>query len=172
MTGAAAALGAVLALAQGPALAIDLAVWAVLGLAVGYGAHRLPDAWLERDRGLTRLRPWEAGGRRYERVLRVHRWKWFLPDAGPVFAGGRAKRTLATRRAGDLERLAVETRRAELTHWVLLAAGPWFLLWNPRLLGTVMVAYAVIANLPCLLVQRYNRARIERFLARRAARRP
>jgi glycosyl-4,4'-diaponeurosporenoate acyltransferase len=31
-----------------------------------------------------------------------------------------------------------------------------------------MVGYAVVANAPCLIVQRYNRGRLERILARRA----
>ena len=31
----------------------------------------------------------------------------------------------------------------------------------------IMVVYAVSANLPCILAQRYNRARIQRLLARR-----
>jgi hypothetical protein len=30
-----------------------------------------------------------------------------------------------------------------------------------------MVAYAVLANLPCILAQRYNRARLHRLLARK-----
>jgi hypothetical protein len=29
-----------------------------------------------------------------------------------------------------------------------------------------MVLYAIVANVPCLLVQRYNRARLERVLRR------
>ena len=44
-----------------------------------------------------------------------------------------------------------------------MAAGPVFLLWNPWWLGLLMFAYAVIANLPCLIVQRYNRARLVAF---------
>jgi glycosyl-4,4'-diaponeurosporenoate acyltransferase len=160
----------VLALTPTAAVAVDVVVWTVLGVAVGYGAHRLSSTWLARDRGPTRLLRMEAGGRVYERVLRIQRWKRYLPDAGPVFSGGRAKRSLVTRAGGDLERFAVETRRAELTHWVLLAAGPFFLLWNPWSLALVMVAYAVVANVPCLLVQRYNRARIERLLDRRSRR--
>lgn len=158
------------ALTPRAAVLVDVAVWAVLGVAVGYGAHRLSSAWLAQDRGPTRLLPFEDGGRVYERVVRIQRWKRHLPDAGPVFSGGRAKRSLVTRRGDDLERFVVETRRAELTHWALLAAAPLFALWNPWWLTAVMAAYAVVANVPCLLAQRYNRARLQRVLARRAGR--
>jgi glycosyl-4,4'-diaponeurosporenoate acyltransferase len=49
---------------------------------------------------------------------------------------------------------------------VLLAVSPLFLLWNPWWLGLVMIAYAVVANGPCILIQRYNRGRLVRVLAR------
>jgi glycosyl-4,4'-diaponeurosporenoate acyltransferase len=72
----------------------------------------------------------------------------------------------------ELNRFVTETRRAEATHWVLLAAGPLFLLWNPWGLGLVMIAYAVVANVPCLVVQRYNRARLLRVVERARRRAP
>jgi glycosyl-4,4'-diaponeurosporenoate acyltransferase len=58
----------------------------------------------------------------------------------------------------------VETRRAELAHWPILALGPVFFAWNPWWLALAMVGYAVVANVPCILVQRYNRARLYRML--------
>ena len=36
----------------------------------------------------------------------------------------------------------------------------------PWWLGIAMAGYAVVANVPCILVQRYNRARLERMLTR------
>ena len=52
-------------------------------------------------------------------------------------------------------------------HWMILVIVPVFALWNPAPLVAAMVAYAVVANLPCVMVQRYNRARIERVTQRR-----
>jgi glycosyl-4,4'-diaponeurosporenoate acyltransferase len=69
-----------------------------------------------------------------------------------------------------LSRFAAETRRAELVHWCVLALTPFFVLWNPVGLFLAMVAYGVIANVPCIAIQRYNRSRIVRALAWRAAR--
>ena len=45
---------------------------------------------------------------------------------------------------------------------MILVIAPVFALWNPAPLLAAMVAYAVVANVPCIMVQRYNRARIER----------
>ena len=69
----------------------------------------------------------------------------------------------------DLGRYLVETRRGELAHWAIMAAAPLFLLWNPWTIWLLMVAYAVVANLPCIVIQRYNRARLLRILKRRQA---
>jgi len=142
------------------ALVVDVVAWTLLGLGFGYVANRVPEAWLACDRGLLRLAGFEAGGRWYERRLRIKRWKDLLPDAGAVFAGGRRKAGLVRPDRRALAALAVETRRAELVHAALLLTAPLFVLWNPWDLAAVMVVYAVVANVPCLLVQRYNRARL------------
>lgn len=147
---------------------LDAAAWAAWGTAAGYAAHRLPRTLLARDTSLTRLRACERGGCLYER-LRVRRWKRLLPDAGAVFRDGVAKRDLVGKDVASLQRLVEETRRAELVHWTVAALAPVFALWNPVPLTVAMVVYAVVANVPCILVQRYNRARLLRLLAPRVS---
>lgn len=142
----------------------DAAAWFAVSLVAGYVCHRLPDTRLDHDTALTRLRPFEHGGRFYERRLRIVRWKDRLPEAGDLFADGYDKRVVTR---ADLPRYVIETRRAEYTHWAIMAATPLFLVWNPFIVWWAMVAYAVIANLPCLVIQRYNRARVLRILGRR-----
>jgi glycosyl-4,4'-diaponeurosporenoate acyltransferase len=146
----------------------DSAAWAGWSAIVGYGAQRLPASTLDHDRWLTRPRRWERGGQIYE-GLGIRRWKDRLPEAGTLFRGGTSKRSLPGRSDDALHRFAAETRRAELVHWAIPAVTPAFALWNPPALVGAMAAYAVLANLPCLAVQRYNRARILRVLDRRAA---
>ena len=65
-----------------------------------------------------------------------------------------------------MRRLAIETRRAELVHWTLMACGPLFFLWNPPALGFAMVVFALAANVPCVVIQRFNRPRLLRLIAR------
>lgn len=146
---------------------LDAAVWAAWSAVVGYAAHRVPVVRLDRDGPLTRLRPWEREGRTYERVV-IRRWKDRLPDAGTAFRGGTSKRVLPGRDAASLRRFAAETRRAELVHWGIPAITPAFALWNPPALLGAMVGYAVLANGPCVVIQRYNRGRILRILRRQA----
>lgn len=150
----------------GLVVAADAGVWAGWSAVVGYTAHRLPAERLAHDGRLTRLRAVERGGRVYER-LRIRRWKDRLPELGEAFRGGVSKRALRSGTSADLRSLAAETRRAELVHWGIPAVVPVFALWNPAPLMAAMVAYAVVANVPCLLVQRYNRGRLLRVIARR-----
>lgn len=153
---------------NGQIVALDALAWAGWSAVVGYAAHRLPLSRLDHDGPLTRLRRWERGGRVYER-LGIRRWKDRLPEFGAVFRGGTSKRSLPSRSTPALARFAAETRRAELVHWAIPLLTPVFALWNPASLFGAMVGYAVLANAPCLIVQRYNRGRLERVLARRRA---
>lgn len=111
-------------------------------------------------------RSWEQGGRFYERIFGIRRWKNRLPDAARWFNGGFAKGTLDGLDPAYLRRFIRETWRGELCHWFALACAPMFFLWNPWWADLVMVGYALMANLPCILAQRYNRVRLRRLLAR------
>jgi glycosyl-4,4'-diaponeurosporenoate acyltransferase len=150
------------------AVAVDVAVWIGAGIGVGYAMNRRSPERLRDETWLTRPRAWERGGGWYVERMRIRRWKRWLPDAGAVFAGGRRKADLVRLDAVALDAFAVETRRAELTHWYVMAALLPMLLWNPPVLMLAMVGYALAANLPCIAVQRYNRARVIR-IGRRTA---
>ncbi|MFN0026107.1 MAG: hypothetical protein ACKV2O_02810 [Acidimicrobiales bacterium] len=144
-----------------PLVLVNAVLWLGLSILIGMVAARLPDRCFARERWLTRVRAFEQDGRFWKRRLRIHRWKDRLPEAGATF-GGRSKRRCPAR--DQLLVAVIDTRRAELVHWVLLACGPLFALWNPASLTLAMLAFAMVANLPCLVVQRYNRARMCRLL--------
>ena len=156
-----------LVMPQALTIAVDVVAWGAFHSLTGYAAHRLDDDQLSRDGWLMRQRSFEAGGRWYRDRLRIHRWKDRLPEAGALFAGGLSKRRLPAYDADGLELFARETRRAELAHWWAMSCGPLFALWNPPLATALLVAYGVLVNLPFVLIQRYNRFRIEALLDRR-----
>ena len=138
-------------------------LWSLL---VGGLANRLPVAWLAAigvDGG-----PWLWGEsvRGYEERLAVRRWKPWLPDAGDALPGGVRKASLARRDPASLERLMLETRRAELVHWALWPFWAVTALWLPPAGVMINLGFATAFNLPCVLVQRYNRLRLARTLRR------
>jgi glycosyl-4,4'-diaponeurosporenoate acyltransferase len=156
-------------LAPAGILLADVGLWAVAHVGSSYAAHRLPRSRLARDGPLLRLRPFEDGGRLYER-LAVRRWKDRLPEAGALFAGGMSKRALPESDEGGVARFVEETRRGELAHWWSLLGLPFFALWNPPAGVALMGLYGVAVNLPFIVVQRFNRGRAQRVMAARPAR--
>ena len=121
-----------------------------------------PHGFLYRERGF------ERGGRFYERFFAVRSWKGRLPDGARLFAGGFGKKSLQGQgdRQAYYTRFVQETCRGELVHWIVLSCAFLFFLWNPPWAGWIMVGYAVLVNLPCILAQRYNRIRFSRVLSR------
>ena len=161
-----------LRLVMPPALTVvvDVIAWGVFHAATGYAAYRLDDDRLRRDGWLLRPRRFESAGRWYRRRLRIHRWKDRLPEAGASFRGGVSKRYLPSYDVAGLELFVRETRRAELAHWWAMGCGPLFVLWNPPLAAGLLVGYGVVANLPFILIQRYNRFRTQPLVGRRSRR--
>jgi glycosyl-4,4'-diaponeurosporenoate acyltransferase len=50
-----------------------------------------------------------------------------------------------------------------------MAAVVLFLLWNPPVGVAANVVYAIAANVPCILAQRYNRPRVLAMLERQVS---
>jgi glycosyl-4,4'-diaponeurosporenoate acyltransferase len=127
----------------------------------------LPLALFKPERWLHKPRAWERGGRFYEKVLFIKRWKNRLPDGAALYKQGFRKATLQTRTSAYLDRFYGETCRAETAHWCMCCCGPLFFLWNPPWAGVFMIFFGLVTNLPCILAQRYNRLRLARMLGRR-----
>lgn len=147
---------------------LNATAWVIVHATTGYLVHRLAPHRFGRDTWLTRPRRFERGGRLYVEVFRIKRWKHLLPEAGSLFAGGFDKRRLSSWSEAHLATYLRETRRAEVGHWLAAAATPFFFLWNPLRGGVMMLGYAVVANAPCVVSQRYNRLRLQRIADRRS----
>jgi glycosyl-4,4'-diaponeurosporenoate acyltransferase len=152
---------------DGAAVALSSVAWFVVSAAIGWWAVRWPDDRLGPG-PVTRLRRWERSGATWQRWLRVRRWKDLVPEAGDLFAGGRSKRRIGGRSTAVLETYRRETVRAERVHWLILASTPVHALWCPPVLFAAMVVFGVVLNAPSIVIQRYNRGRLDAVLARRA----
>lgn len=130
--------------------------WPLIHVSVGSLAVRLPRSLFERENWITAPRSWERGGRVYRDLLAIRRWKAKLPDGAP-WLGGNTKTQIFSNGKSSRAEFVIETRRAEIAHWAMLAFTPVFFLWNPPWASCVMLAYAIGANFPCILAQRYNR---------------
>ena len=142
---------------------IDFAAWFVIHLGVSYIISRQTLSSFDPDSWLYKKRHWERNGRVYERIFRLKSWKSKLPDGAVLFKGGFRKKHLKENNREYFTSFVEETCRAELTHWLVFLFGPLFFIWNIWWVGIVMILYASIANLPCIITQRYNRIRLQRI---------
>ncbi len=137
---------------------------ALIHAGTGYVVHRtVGGVAVPRRAGCSASGASSAAGGSTAGRSRIRRWKDRLPEAGALFAGGISKRHVPAADQGGLERFVVETRRAELGHWLAAArraavravepAGGRRRSWSPT---------AWLVNLPFIAVQRYNRIRAAR----------
>lgn len=141
-------------------VALNCAGWPAIQIGLAWLFTRMPAKWFDAPGGITG-EEWL-----YRQVLHVRLWKDRLPDAAGWFSGGFAKRSLAVTHPDYLERFIRETWRGELCHWCAFAFLPLFFIWNPWWGDLVCLAYVIAANLPCVIVQRHNRLRLRKLLAR------
>lgn len=149
-------------------IAANVLGWAVLQLAIAWGAVRIDSRRFAQENRFFRVRRWERGF--YRRRLLIRRWKRALPDGERWVRGGFSKNRLAATDPGYLQRFVAETRRGEAAHWAMIACLPLFCIWNPVWACLVNALYAAASNLPCIVVQRYNREAIRMRLSSQLAR--
>lgn len=148
-------------------------IWILVLNALGIPAIHFGISWIftKLDRGrfdpeswLFRERPIEEGGVIYQTLFRIRSWKHLLPDAAPWFDGF-AKGKLAHKDPAYLRAFIAETCRGEAAHYAQIPGILLTLIWNPwPVAAIVMIVYAFASNLPCLILQRFTRARLRKFL--------
>jgi len=134
--------------------------WLLIHVSMSYFCFKIPISFFEKDYWWSKIRSLEYRGRVYKRVFKINKWKGNVPDGGGLFKEGFAKKNLRSSDSKYLKTFLYETKRAELTHWLIIIPVPIFFLWNMWWVGIIMIAYAIIVNIPCILLQRYNRARL------------
>lgn len=136
--------------------------WPTIQLGLAWSWTRVPAKWLNPPPALH----FELRGRFYQNVFNIRIWKDLLPDGANWLSGGFPKASLQHSSPAYIRRFVVETWRGELCHWCALGFVPLFFLWNPWWGDLIIIGYALTANLPCILVQRFNRARMQQSLER------
>jgi len=147
-------------------LLANILVWAAFHLSIGFISSRLPVSWFDPDQLLYRVRRWEKGGKIYQRLCRVRAWKALVPAGSALYPGAFSIQRLPDTSAAYLSRWVQESCRAELCHWLMILPGFLFFFWNSAWFAWLMLAYAVLNNLPLIALQRFNRPRVRRLLRR------
>jgi glycosyl-4,4'-diaponeurosporenoate acyltransferase len=143
---------------------LNIALILIIHLGISWACTRLPLTHFNPYSSFYRIKSWERDGRIYTRVFRIKKWKNMIPDGAKMFRGGFPKKNLESCDTDYLFTFARETCRGELTHYLQMVPMPVFFLWNVWWGGVIMVVYLLAANIPCIILQRYNRARLLRVI--------
>lgn len=123
------------------------------------------------DRRMYRPRKWERGGRFYNDVLKINRWKDHLPRH--IGKDGFSKEHLDDVSPEYLDEFILETCRGEWNHRANCLFTAVLFLINPVPLAAVLTILLLLGNLPFAFIQRYNRFRLQKLkqmLTRKARR--
>lgn len=110
--------------------------------------------------------PFEANGTFYEKYLKIHLWKDLIPQFSKMFHFGYRKDKIPVRDIPHYEMFMIETIRAEITHILLILFSPLYYICFSKGWALFAVMASIIANLPCIVIQRYNRIRISKIITR------
>lgn len=127
---------------------------------ISYIANRIPYRHLEKMR--KHLQVGKAEVRFYEKVCRIRKWKDHIPSAGPF-----DKRKLENNSIDYFSLFILETVRAEIAHALCIIAAMSILVSSPLPMSHTMALFFLMINIPCIMIQRYNRPRLERILIRK-----
>lgn len=141
---------------------------AALGVLSFFLGRLLPKRWLRPEKFPFRTYAWED---RLWKALQIRKWQAKVPDMSRLFKKLMPEKKLTQQTVQELPLMIEETCIAELTHGLLCIAGLFLLKIWPGAGGIFLtVIYIVFGNLPFLLIQRYNRPRLQKLLARQTRR--
>ena len=145
---------------------LDISVWVIIHLGISYACSLIPLNRFNPGNRFYKIKNFEDEGNIYIRSFKIKKWKNFVPDGAKLFKNGFPKKKLQSFSPEYLKIFTLETCRGELAHWVQILPAGIFFLWNIWWAGIIMIFYALCVNVPCILLQRYTRARIQKVLGR------
>ena len=125
----------------------------------------IPKGWINSNKFPFASLSFEDQGKLYEK-LGIRFWHKRLPDMSKVFPGLMPAKKIGKHLEKELPVMIRETCVAEMTHWALIVASLHCLQLWPGVGGICIVGLNILGNLPFILIQRYNRPRLQRLYRR------
>ena len=137
----------------------------ILGILAFFIGESVPRSFYNPDRFPYKCYPWEKGGQIYEK-LGVKWRKSHGIDMSKLLKGVFPKQNTMSRDPAHLKRLVLEMCNAELVHWILTLFSPVFVWLIEGWYGVAIAIGYAVSNLGDVMIQRYNRPRIQIILKR------
>ena len=125
-----------------------------------------PRKWIKEDKFPFRSFAFEKNGRIYDKI-KIKKWKTKWPDASKLIH--KIIPQIPVKRFDDkspekVKTLIKESCVAETTHVVAFVLGFFAIFLWGSVLGVLLTIVYALANIPPILIQRYNRPRLMRAL--------
>ena len=143
-----------------------IVLWPMIQLSLGFFLNRIPDEYFHSKTVLFKSRKFERDGKIYKRIFKINKWKRLLPDGAKAFKNGFQKKHIIEMKSEYIFAFIAETKRAELMHWLSILPFFIFGFWSPGFVVWIMLAYALLFNIPPIIAQRYNRPRLQKLYKR------
>lgn len=143
------------------ALLINILLGAVWHYATFFLCISMNKSFFDPNRKMYQPRKWEKGGKFYSDVLKINKWKDFLPQH--VGKDGFSKDHLDDLSIEYLDEFIMETCRGEWNHTMNCLYAIALLLMNDLIFGIVLTIALLLGNLPFAIIQRYNRFRLQKL---------
>ncbi|MEA4889998.1 MAG: hypothetical protein VB070_11100 [Clostridiaceae bacterium] len=124
----------------------------------------LPRRWINPDSPYYKSWRWEQDGAVYQKYFNIRRWKDKLPAVNSL--NNFSKKSLKNASPEYLRQFMIETCRGESHHVRSIIETLLFAIWNPPLLFCVILILSYFGHMPFIIIQRYNRPRLRKMLAR------
>ncbi|WP_018969859.1 hypothetical protein [Rubritalea marina] len=126
----------------------------VLHLGFAWLSLQLPQQWFQLHHN-----PAHEPSQLYTSLFRVHQWKNILPDGAP-WLGGPSKSGIKSHHKQELQQFLAECRRGQFAHWLQALAISTLVIYNPTPANWIILIYAQLSNLPCILNLRHTELRL------------
>lgn len=138
-----------------------LVIWHIIILVL---SRIFKDSYFDPKKNMYLERKWENNGKFYVDILKIKKWKDKLPQY--IAKNGFSKRNLeciSKLNKEYIEKFIIETCRAEWNHFMCCMYWIVAVSTNSGFCGVFFSVISVIANLPFLFIQRFNRIRLNKI---------
>lgn len=143
---------------------MNLLIFIIFSVIMTLVAEKLPVCIYNYKKWLYRERKWEDGGKLYERVFLVKKWKSILPDISDFLRWRFSKKHLTSNNSDYIARFLTESCKSEFTHWMIILSSFLFIFWGGFTTCMRILTLSFFLNFPYIIIQRYNRPRLVRLL--------
>lgn len=119
----------------------------------------MPASWFNEEAFPFTCCDWEKSGTVYN-ALEIRKWQNRLPDMSKIFPQLMQEKKISHNFQDELPIMIKETCIAEFIHVLLCLAGLYCIWLWPGFGGLTAAVINTLANIPFILIQRYNRPRL------------